>query len=463
MTIWDTLADANLAIWGAGREGLAAWSALRQRFPQKSFTILCPQNEEAQTKTRVDNFTTVIAGDITADILCRFDLVIKSAGISPYSPVAQEAKSRGLRFTSGIELWCTAHPEARVIAVTGTKGKSTTSAMIAHLLRAVGRNTALAGNIGLPVMELLNPLQLPQYWVLELSSFQTLDLPSPPEVGILLNLSPEHLDWHKSESQYYHDKCRLLNVDGHHPRVSIVSAICSYPTQCLPDSGLKTFGDSSGWHLHDSYICRGTQQVLSCADLPLQGEHNALNFCAALTAIDAIGENAAALAPHIKTFRGLPHRLQSLGSKNGIEYVNDSIATTPVATLAALHQYHSRTTLLVGGYDRGLDWSHFHDTIIKNPPQAIITMGSNGARIAALLKQSTALYSLVHEANTLPEAMAIAQRITASGDVVLLSPGAPSFGEFRDYTERGNRFVELAGFVANHTTINGLGIKDHND
>lgn len=459
MSLWADLATARIGIWGAGREGMAAWRVLRQQFPGKDLTILCPANEAEHTRTQVDARTTVIGDTITATHLRAFDIIVKSAGISPYSTAAQDAKNSGVRFTSGTALWFSANPTARVIAVTGTKGKSTTSAMIAHLLRAAGQRTALAGNIGLPLLELFDTPQTPDWWVIELSSYQTIDLPHAPEISIVLNLYPEHLDWHGDEQTYYRDKMNLLHAGGTHPRVNIISAVQTYPQSSLPKTGVQKFGDPSGWHVAAEHIYRGNQRIIALADTPLHGTHNALNFCAALTAIEAAGFDATALAPHIKTFRTLPHRLQPLGFKNDIEYVNDSIATTPYASLAALSYYAGRNvTLLVGGHDRGLDWSTFCTAILESPPHTIITMGANGARIANLLRQHPTLTTRTHEATTLAEAMTLAHQHTPANGLVLLSPGAPSFGEFRDYTERGYTFARLAGFNPELTTISGLGI-----
>ncbi len=193
--------------------------------------------------------------------------------------------------------------------------------------------------------------------------------------------------------------------------------------------------------------------------LPLPGEHNALNVCAALAAIEAAGEDALAALGSIGTFRALPHRLQALGEHDGITWINDSIATTPQATLEALASLAGRAvTVLVGGHDRGLDWHAFADGVQRDPPHAIVTMGANGARIAHVLREASGDYEL-QSTTTLREAVEAARGITPSGGIVLLSPGAPSFDQFRDYVERGRAFAALAGFDPDAIgAIEGLGI-----
>jgi UDP-N-acetylmuramoylalanine--D-glutamate ligase len=384
--------------------------------------------------------------------------VVKSPGISPYRGVAAEALAAGVRFTSGTALWFAARPDARVIAVTGTKGKSTTTALVAHLLRAGGQRVALAGNIGLPLLDLAGDEHRADWWVVELSSFQTRDMDAVPEIAVLLNLHPEHLDWHGSVEAYFADKLALFGRDGRRPRVAVLNAAQPLPEAMRPDADVRWFGHATGYHVRDGAIHFGERPVFALADLPLPGAHNALNACAALTAVAATGVNASQLAPHLATFRPLPHRLQSLGVRDSLEYVNDSIATTPHATIAALAHHAARnTTVLVGGFDRGVDWQPFADHVAAHPPHAIVTMGQNGERIAALLRNRPGV--AVARAGSLADAMQRARELTPPGGIVLLSPGAPSFGEFRDYVERGRRFAALAGFDPERiATIEGLGI-----
>ena len=208
--------------------------------------------------------------------------------------------------------------------------------------------------------------------------------------------------------------------------------------------------------MSEGFICRGAQQVFPVAQLAAPGLHNALNACAALA---AVGMDALAAASALATFRPLPHRLQPLGERDGVHWINDSISTTPLATLAALESLHGRAvTVLVGGHDRGLDWTPFVDAMRVDPPHAIVCMGANGGRIATALHAAEVPCPLVL-VDDLVTAVAEAKPLTPQGGVILLSPGAPSFDQFRDYAERGRRFAGLAGFdAASISGINGLGI-----
>jgi len=226
-------------------------------------------------------------------------------------------------------------------------------------------------------------------------------------------------------------------------------------------AGLSWFNARDGWHLRGSVIYRGADAILDGASLPLPGAHNRGNLCAALTAIEALGLEAVPLARHAASFRPLPHRLQPLGTRDGREYVNDSISTTPHASLAALDCYaNRRVAILVGGYDRGLDWSVFVERMSREPPIAVIAMGQNGARIADGLRSVArgGRFTLI-EAAELADAVREAERALGADGVVLLSPGAPSFPRYKDYVERGRHFAKLSGFDPNAiSAIPGLGI-----
>jgi UDP-N-acetylmuramoylalanine--D-glutamate ligase len=212
--------------------------------------------------------------------------------------------------------------------------------------------------------------------------------------------------------------------------------------------------------VRDDAIWRGEERVLPLSGIPLPGLHNAQNVCAALAALDAAGEDARSLAGHVATFRALPHRLQPLGARDGVDYVNDSISTTPYAAIEALRSLAQRqVTILVGGFDRGVSWQPFAQYVASHPPHAIVAMGANRAVIQAALRPVAAPAFACESAATLAEAFARARARTHDGGVMLLSPGAPSFDQFHDYAERGREFARLAGFdPAEIAQIEGLGI-----
>jgi len=460
-----------VALWGWGREGRSAYRAIRAELPSLPLTLFCAEHEAADAAALGDALLRVETR-VDADALMRFAVVVKSPGISPNRPEALAAAQAGTHFVGGTALWFAEHAQPGgivpgAVCVTGTKGKSTTTALLAHLLRAGGHRTALAGNIGLPLLELLAPEPPPQYWAIELSSYQTREVArsgARPQLALVLNLFPEHLDWHGGEQRYIDDKLSLVTEAA--PRIALLNAedprLVALAAS-LTASEVRWFNRADGWHLREDVVYRGDVAVFDTARVPLPGRHNRGNLCAVLAAIEALGLDAAALAPAALTFQPLPNRLQTMGARDGVRYVNDSISTTPHATLAALACFpEQRVALLVGGHDRGLDWHDFARHMAQDaPPVAIVTLGANGPRIHELLAPLAAQGRFgLHAATDLAQALALARAALGdAGGVVLLSPGAPSFGAYADYVARGRHFAALAGFDPNAiSTIPGLGI-----
>lgn len=455
----------RIALWGWGREGRAAWRAIRSRAPALRLTLFCSAEEASDAATLGDPLLTCDTG-MDAARLSACAVVVKSPGISPYSHDAMVAVAQGTRFVGGTALWfamraAPGEVAAGTICVTGTKGKSTTTALLAHLLRAHGLRTTLAGNIGLPLLELLDAHA--DAWAIELSSYQTGDVATGgvrPDIALVTNIFPEHLDWHGSEAQYVDDKLSLLTRAR--PRIAVLNAgDPRLAALVLPGSEIRWFNTPEGWHLRGDVLHRGDTAVMDTSALPLPGRHNRGNLCGVLTAIEALGIDAAPLAAAAVGFVPLPHRLQPLGTRDGVLWVNDSISTTPHASLAALDVYrHCRVALLVGGHDRGLDWQAFADAMRAGAPHAIVTMGQNGPRIFDLLAPVArdAGFQL-STADDLEAAIAQARDALAGEGVLLLSPGAPSFGAYRDYTARGRHFATLGGFDPDAiTAIPGIGV-----
>ena len=472
------LEGRRLALWGWGREGRAAYRALRARLPGQPLTLFCGVDEASSADALGDGLLTVET-DASAGRLASFEVVVKSPGISPSRPEALVAAHAGTVFIGGTALWFGERAGrgevARGVAcVTGTKGKSTTTALLAHLLRAGGVRTALTGNIGLPLLELLD--QDADAWAVELSSYQTGDVAAGgvrPDVAVVTNIFPEHLDWHGSEARYVEDKLAL--VTRAKPRVAVLNAadarLLGLGPELDPCTELHWYGREDGWHLRGDVLHRGDEALFDTRAVPLPGRHNRGNLCAALAAIEALGHDAAALAPAARGFQPLPHRLQALGTRGGTTWVNDSISTTPHATLAALDVYRERrVALLVGGHDRGVDWAGFAAEMRLAAPAVMVTMGRNGPRIHGLLAPVAGEGGFeLREAGDLAGAVDAARAALATGvraaggDVILLSPGAPSFGPYRDYVERGRDFARLGGFDPDAiATIPGLGIAASN-
>ncbi|MCW4453423.1 UDP-N-acetylmuramoyl-L-alanine--D-glutamate ligase [Flavobacterium sp. MXW15] len=458
----------RVALWGWGREGRAAFRVLRQRLPSLPLTLFCPEGEADAARAETAGALTV-RSDVDGQALAAFEIVIKSPGISPYGEAARHAAAQGTQFVGGTSLWFSEHADSDgvvrdTVCVTGTKGKSTTTALLAHLLRASGARAGLAGNIGLPLLEVLDPQPAPDYWAVELSSYQTGEVArsgAHPQVALVLNLFPEHLDWHGGEARYIEDKLALVTAAA--PRIAVLNADDPHlAALSLPHSEVRWFNRADGWHMRGEVVYRAGQAVFDTANTPLPGRHNRGNLCAVLAAIEALGLDAVALAPAVQDFRPLPNRLQTLGTRDGITFVNDSISTTPHASLAALECFAGRRiALLLGGHDRGLDWHDFAAHMRERVPVEIVTLGANGPRIHALLQPlaEEGRFGL-HAATDLAEAVRMARAaLGVQGGVVLLSPGAPSYGAYRDYVARGRHFAELAGFDPDAiSAIPGIGI-----
>jgi UDP-N-acetylmuramoylalanine--D-glutamate ligase len=444
------LAGKRIAILGAGREGQAAHAWLRARMPHAELTILAESPAEIAFTQGLQARDTLLIEPLTASRLCTFEVLVRSPGISPYRGPLQAAFAAGVRCTSPSGLWFATHRDARTICVTGTKGKSTTAALLAHLLRLDGHTVTLAGNIGLPLLACDD--QGIDWWVIELSSYQIADLEAAPTIAVILNLSPEHLDWHGSEEVYFRDKLRLATL-AEKGTVIVNLADATLAAHFAGGAGVTWFDAATGVNIVGKQLFYRDQALQITMPKSMPGRHNLLNAAAALTAMLATGADVHQVAPGISSFTSLPHRLQVLGDRDGTTFVNDSIATTPVATVAALDALHDHSViLLVGGFDRGLDWAPYLPAFLRTPPKAVISLPTNGPRIIASMQQGgLAPLSGFYDAPDLQAAVALARQLACAGDTVLLSPGAPSFPHFADFRDRGQTFARHCGFADVYT------------
>lgn len=448
LTRFQQFNKKKIAVWGLGREGKAVIDALQRMAPPDSDVSVL--NDDPLARGALDFLAArnrkipALTGKEAISSLHEFDVVIKSPGVSLHRPEIAAASKRGVHFTSSTQIWFNEHRREKIICITGTKGKSTTSTLIAHMLKKSGYNAALGGNIGAPIIEMSDPDPPPDVWVLELSSYQTSDFVGSPTVSVLLNLYPEHLDWHGGEDAYYRDKLNLFMGPG--DGVKILNHTDSKTAELNP--GLKNtiyFNHPDGIHVENGYIVDGPEKLLNISKVKLPGRHNLSNICAALTAARQIGAPLRDCLAAAAEFRGLPHRLHVLGEKNRVLYVDDSISTTPQSAIAAMESFQGKPiTLLLGGYDRGLDARELVSFLEKNPVHAVITMPESGTRIYRSLDGRNAEIDM-HEAGDLRRAVEIAKEITPVGGIVLLSPAAPSYNFFKNFEERGKAFAEYAG------------------
>ena len=413
--LWTDLNNKRIGIWGMGKEGISAKRAiLTYAHPASVIEV----NEENTNE------------------IFKCDILIKSPGVSLYRSEITEAKNKGIIITSGTNLFfANKNPNTTVIAVTGTKGKSTTSSLLAHTLKVLGQPVELGGNIGRPLVDLVDTQA--DYIVAELSSYQCADFNGAPDIGVLVNLYPEHLPWHTSHDKYYQDKLNMIAQS----KTQILNALDDR-THKYTDSDNRFqnaiyFNDTV--YEDGDYFYNGTQKLFPCTSLNLTGEHNRKNACGVLTVIQQLGLNLTDCEQAFKTFQALPHRLQNIGHKNGLTFVDDSISTTPETAIAALKAIgHTHPiTLIAGGQDRGQDFTELINYIKNHPTVQLITLPDTGGRIAdKALKNGLTVYAC----KTMTEAVHQAINITPIDGTILLSPAAPSYNMYKNFEERGQDF-----------------------
>lgn len=430
------LASARVGIWGLGREGRAAIRFLRARHPKLPLLLL-DDNQNAQAPHEFDNIHCAFGQEAVNRALDQIDVLVKSPGVSLYRPELEIARRNGVEITSLLNLWFAEELPIKTICITGTKGKSTTASLIAHILGRLGQNVALAGNIGVPVTDIDSSAD---FAVIEVSSYQAADFDRVCDIAVLTSLFPEHLDWHLSLDSYYRDKLNLLR----HSRCAIVNR------EAAPCASLARyfFNDPSTFHYRGTAIFDGNERIGDVENTYLSRPHNLSNMCAALTVTKVLGFDPREALDAVREFRALPHRQQELGEIAGVLYVDDSISTAPESTLAALEVYAGRDiTLIAGGYDRGIDYGKLIAKLAGRAARAVVCLGISGERVYATLRAAPdpPETTLVH---SMEAAIAWARQKTPKGGVVLLSPAAPSYGDYHDFAERGRDFAAKAGFLA---------------
>ena len=428
------LTHQKIAIWGYGVEGQATVGYLNNHLPELKLTVLCPGKEADAADVRFNHQT------VTAELLNQFDVVIKSPGISPYQTAVQDSQTE---IISASALWFSnelnrGDKRPTIIAITGTKGKSTASYLLHQALQAYGLRVVIAGNFGTPLIACDRDYDV---IVLETSSYQAQDGAIQADIAVLLNLYSEHLDWHGDDNQYHRDKWHLMKT----AQQAVLNVSDKNSQRLQQDSPAKTvtyFNQLSGFYVLDGVLMFQDKALLSTAGWSLRGVHNLHNLAAVLTVLKVLDLDVKPALNAIKKCSPLPHRLQSLGAFKGVHVINDSIASTPHASWAALQTCPAqRTVLLLGGYERGVDWHWFAEKIADKPPKKIIGSGANGQRILQTLQSHNDIMDCEYIAS-LEQAVKKAFSLTQPGDYLLLSPGAPSFDAFRDYQDRGQQFSQ---------------------
>lgn len=442
------LKDRRVAVWGTGREGIAAAEAIAPHQPAR---LIAVQDKTTFLATNWGGHLAEIAplfqGDDAHRELQSIDVIVRSPAIPQVHPWLMEFRARGGKVTGGTALWMADHAP-RAVGVTGSKGKSTTTTLVHHLLAEAGKPNTLGGNIGIAA------LALPEsdLYVLELGIYQCADLENSPRVVALTSLFPEHLDWSGSESAYYRDK---LNVAMHGAEVVVYNGqdalLESELRRGRDDLPLVAAGRADGFHVAtgpDSrpWFFHADEPLFPRTALVLAGRHNESNLCVALGAVQATGVDCVAqretLAAALGTFRALDHRMTPISDPSGLTFVDDSLSTIPQSAAHAIEAYADRPlTVIVGGEDRGVDYGPLRDFLLEKGIEAtLIGIPDSGARILEAVKDVPTITTLLTD--DLREAVRLSRRHTPANGVVLLSPAAPSYGRFDNFEHRSRVFKE---------------------
>lgn len=336
-----------------------------------------------------------------------------------------------------------------IIGVTGTKGKGTTSTLIARLLEADGRKVHLGGNIGVPLLDFINDIKQDDWVVLELSSFQLYKFPYSPHIAVHLMMMPEHIEeWHKTMDDYVGAKRNIVSHQSTSD-ITIYNANNSYSAEnATYSTGKKIpYMAKPGAYVHENYIYVGDVQICKTSDIKLLGAHNLQNICAALTAVWNVHQNIEAIRSILTSFSGLEHRLELAGTVGGVRYYDDSFGTTPDTAVVALDAFSEQKVIIVGGHDKGNDYAELAKRLCQKDIRAVIFIGTTAKKIYDLaLKEGIdpQKVTIKEDGNawTMREIVEVAQSHAQAGDVVLLSTGSASFGLFKDYKDRGNQFKQ---------------------
>ncbi|HEX5853071.1 MAG TPA: UDP-N-acetylmuramoyl-L-alanine--D-glutamate ligase [Solirubrobacteraceae bacterium] len=440
---FSELEGATVGVWGAGREVGSFARQLARRLPKARIAVAVfdspPTLDASETLQAPD---VRIVGSAEAPVaLTGCDVLVRSPGVSIHRPELVALREAGVPVTTATALWLAERGGAGVIGVTGTKGKSTTAALAAHIARAAGRSVRLAGNIGAPALDLLDEDDA-EVTVVELSSFHIADLDVGPEVALVTNVFREHTDWHGSEEAYRADKLRILGLPG--VRVAVVGEREKRVARAHPDVEVAVFGVPGGWEASAEGISRDGEEALARSELPLHGEHNALNLCGALTALEALGIATPELRPALADFRPLAHRLETVLERDGVTWIDDSISTTPESALAALASFPGRDVILIGGgQDRGQDYAQLAHALAERGA-SVIGVPSTGSRLVAAAREAGVDDDHALDAVDMAGAVELSQALATTGAVVLLSPAAPSYDHYTSFEERGECFRALA-------------------
>lgn len=417
--------------------------------------LACDKREtaDAQLEELAQMGARLCLGTEYLDHLTGCDVIFRTPGMRPDLPQLQDAMKHGSTLTSEMEVFFQVCP-CPIIAVTGSDGKTTTTTIIAELLKAAGYTVHLGGNIGKPLLPEVVEMKATDFAVVELSSFQLMTMTQSPHIAVVTNLAPNHLDVHKSMEEYVTAKENIfthqsggdrliLNADNAITRSFVgkeVGRLTLFSRQEEPEGDAVFLRDNAIWLREDS----DERKVLERSDILLPGDHNVENYMAAIAAVrDLVPDDV--IRSFANTFSGVEHRIELVRTLNGVRYYNDSIASSPTRTIAGLKCFPEKVILIAGGYDKHIPFDVLGPEIVAHVKTLLLT-GDTAAKIRTAVENSTEYQAdplVISEYETLAQAVTAAHDTARSGDVVILSPACASFDRFKNFMERGNTFKSL--------------------
>lgn len=442
--------DKSLALLGFGREGRSTYQLIRKVFPQKVIAIL-DKNEEIRNDLTLkdDPFLTFITGKGCMEFIDDFDIAVKSPGI-PSNTLPKKMKRVHLTSQTDIFLKCYGHQS---IGITGTKGKSTTSSLIFHILRNAGLDALLVGNIGIPPFNCIDDIKPGSIIVMELSSHQLEYVSHAPHIAVLLNLFQEHLDHYYTYAEYQSAKFNIGKYQNANDYF-IYNRDNETLLELLKKSG-KQIHRSLAFSLepdtkselrinHQRIELQDGKTVTELYDTsegqPLSGHHNLYNIMAAAAACYLVRVSPEFIGSGIRSFNGLEHRIELVGNYAGITWYNDSISTIPEATIEAVKTLQFVDTVILGGFDRGIDYHILYPFLASVNVSNLIFVGGAGIRMMNEFGNYGSGNKNIFTATDYDQVVTTAAKVTEKGKICLLSPAAASYDMFKNFEERGKVF-----------------------
>jgi len=428
-TYIQSLANRDVTVIGAGVSNLPL---IRMLFSAGARVTVCDRNPALPREEWDDLGVELRLGENYLDRVGG-EVVFRTPGIRPDHPALDSARASGSRVTSEMEDFFTLCP-CPIFGVTGSDGKTTTTSLIADMLTDGGRTVHVGGNIGTPLLTRAGEMSPQDACVIELSSFQLIDMTRSPHVAVITNISPNHLDWHRDMDEYSSAKRRLLDFQTADDFAVLNSD--NPATAALRGRGqTKYFGRHT---VHDGVI----DGLVPISDIRLPGWYNVENVMAAMSAVRRTVSDEAILET-VRNFVGVEHRNQWVATIGGVHYYNNSIGSSPARTVATLHAHAGRVLLIAGGRDKKVPFDDMA-MLLPDHVKVLLLIGEAASQIEAAARRVPSCPPIVH-CEGLAEAVAQAHRLAAPGDTVLLSPACTAFDQYRNFEERGRHFVELVG------------------